>query len=63
MPPAPSSHHPSCVGSLPPDPEAFGAPFDRPTGPGRFLQPDVLIARRSDVQEPRLSAVAVVALD
>ena len=60
MSPAPSSRHQSCVGSLyvllraacPSDLKAFVAPFDYTPRPGYVLQPDVLIARRADVQEP-----------
>lgn len=71
MSPAPSSRHQSCVltlGSLlrtacPPDLKAFVAPFDYTPRPGYVLQPDVLIARRSDVQTQRLVAPPVLAVE
>lgn len=69
--PAPSSRHQSCVGSLytllraacPPDLKAFVAPFDYTPRPGYVLQPDVLVARRTEVQEQRLVAPPVLVVE
>lgn len=69
--PAPSARHQSCVLSLgvllrtacPPELKALVAPFDYTPRPGYVLQPDVLVARRSDVLEQRVVAPPVLAVE
>lgn len=69
--PVPDSRHQSCVGSLavllkaacPPDLKVFLAPYDYVPRPGYSLQPDVLVARRSEVGAQRLEHPPVLVVE
>jgi Uma2 family endonuclease len=69
--PSPGSQHQSCVGSLavalkaacPPDLKVFVAPYDSAPRSGYSLQPDVLVARRSDVGRQRLERTPVLVIE
>lgn len=69
--PAPSLRHQSTViellvmlrESCPPDLMALVAPFDVSIGPDTVLQPDVLVARRSELTERDLPTAPVLAAE
>jgi Uma2 family endonuclease len=69
--PAPRHLHQRVVGNLhlalrsgcPPELEVLLAPFDVVLEPSTVLEPDVLVARRSDVTERNLPAAPVLAIE
>lgn len=71
MTPAPRLRHQSVVGSLlvalrgatPRDLQVFTAPFDVHLGIHTALQPDLVVARRSDLQEDGIHGAPVLAIE
>jgi Uma2 family endonuclease len=69
--PAPRHLHQRVVGNLhitlrngcPPELEVLLAPFDVVLGPSTVLEPDLLVARRSDVTERNLPVAPVLAIE